>query len=205
MTRLATLVVMACIALGAAAPADACLRSMPKLAKKKQVDPTLRDVVAAEKALAKGNHTKAASLARHAIPSLHELPPENAAELATRAQRTLAIAVIRSGGATEVSKEMPGITSADKALNLAWAQLALTYQAALHQDNVIVRVQLAEALASNVFERDHARTILRDLSTRDLMPTASGYAMLAKLETDVVMRDAALTRCRDLGGTACQA
>lgn len=205
MTRLATLLVMACLAFGAAAPADACMRQMPKLAKKKQVDPTQRDVVAAEKALAKGDHAKAGKLARRAIPSLQQLPPEDAVELATRAQRTLAIAVVRSGGKTAVSDEMPGVTEQDQRVNLAWAQLVLTYQAALKSDNVIIQVQLAEALASTTTGQARAHEILRDLSTRDLMPTASGYAMLAKLESDEVMRDAAITRCRDLGGTACQA
>lgn len=206
MRRLATVLMLGCLAIATAPQADACLRKMPQIAKKKkQVDPTQRDVVAAEKALADGEHAKAAKLARRAIPGLHELPPEDAAPLAKRAQRTLAVAAVRSGGAIDVSDDMRGDTERGKQLNVAWAQLVLTYQTALEQDSVILEVQLAEALALSAFEKDRARDMLRDLSTRDLMPTANGYAMLAKLESDEVLRDAAITRCKDLGGTSCQA
>lgn len=205
MARFATVLVLACLGFSVAVPAQACLRQMPKMAKKQQVDPTRRDVLAAEKALAKGDHAKAAKLARRAVPGLHGLPPASAVELATRAQRVLALAVVRTKGAIEISDEMPGKTEADRSLNLAWAQLMLNYHAAVNPDNLVMKVQLAEALASTEFGREHARDILRDLSTRDLMPMASGYAILASLESDTVMRDAALTRCRDLGGTACQA
>lgn len=205
MRRLAGLVLVATVGLGFAAPADACMRDMPKLAKKKQVDPTKRDVVAAEKALGKGDNGKAAQLARGAVPHLEELAPPDAAEIATRAQRTLALAVVRAGGAAAVSSTMPGVTESDKQLNLAWAQLVLTYHAALKSDNVVVKVQLAEALASNTYETGRAREILRDLSSRDLMPTAGGYALLARLESDAVLRNAAVTRCVDLGGANCQA
>lgn len=204
MTRLAIVVVVGCLGLGAAVPADACMRKMPKIAKKKdQVDPTLRDVIAAEKALGKGDHAKAGKLARGAVPSLEQLPPEGAAKLATRAQRALALAVVRSGGATPVSEHMSGKTQTDRQLGIAWAQLVLGYQAALDQDNVVLQVQAAEAFAASEPGQDRAREILRDLANRDLMPTAGGYAILAKLESDETMRNAALTRCRDLGGTAC--
>lgn len=206
MRRLAGWVLVVGVGLGlVASPADACMRSMPKIAKPKQVDPTKRDVLAAEKALGKGDNAKAAKLARRAVPKLQELAPPDAAEIATRAQRTLALAVVRSGGAAPVSEDMPGTTEADKQLNLAWAQLVLTYHAALKQDNVVVQVQLAEALSRSEYEKDRARTILRDLSTRDLMPTAGGYALLARLESDTVLRDAAVARCVDLGGANCQA
>lgn len=206
MPRFVTVLVLACLASSVVPEADACLRKMPKVAKKKvQVDPTRRDVVAAEKALAKGDPGKAAELARRAVPGLDALPPVGAAELATRAQRTLALAVIRSGGATRVSDDMPGKTADEQKLNVAWAQLVLHYHAAMNADNVVMQVQLAEALASTEPERAQARDILRDLSTRDVMPTASGYALLAQLESDAPLRDAALSRCRELGGTTCKA
>lgn len=207
MPRFVTVLMLACLASSVVPEADACLRKMPKvkLAKKAQVDPTRRDVLAAEKALAKGDAAKAAKLARRAVPGLDQLPPEGAAELATRAQRTLALAVIRSGGATAVSDDMPGKTAEQQRLNVAWAQLVLHYHAATNADNVVIQVQLAEALASTEPERPQALGILRDLSTRDLMPTASGYALLARLESDATLRDAALSRCRELGGTTCKA
>ncbi len=192
---------------GTASGASACLRKpppQPKIAK--QVDHTQRDVLAAEKALAKGDNAKAGQLARGAIPTIAQLPPTDAAELATRAQRTLAIAAVRSGGEVHAF-ELDGADAAHvKAANVAWAGLVLGYQAALKSDNVMVKLQLAEALAADDYQRNRARDMLRDLAARDLMPSARGYAMLAQLEGDAALRDAALGRCRDLGGdSTCKA
>lgn len=194
MRSAAMVVVMAGVMGAIASPAGACLRRpppQPKLAK--QVDTTQRDVLAAEKALTQGKHEQAATLARRAVPNLGQLPPADAAALATRAQRTLAMATVRSGGAVEV-------VDGERPANLAWAQLVLTYQSALARDNVVIQLQLAEALAADEYQRGRARTMLRDLSARDVMPNAQGYAMLAQLEGDPTLRDAALGRCRDLGG-----
>ncbi|MFO0634212.1 MAG: hypothetical protein U0168_15300 [Nannocystaceae bacterium] len=130
---------------GTASGASACLRKpppQPKIAK--QVDHTQRDVLAAEKALAKGDNAKAGQLARGAIPAIAQRPPTDAAELATRAQRTLAIAAVRSGGEVHAF-ELDGADAAHvKAANVAWAGLVLGYQAALKSDNVMVKLQLAE-------------------------------------------------------------
>jgi hypothetical protein len=145
-------------------------------------------------------------LAKRAVPKLSELPPVGAAELATRAQRTLALATIRSGGKVEVSDGIGGDEAYAQQVAVAWAGLALTYQSATQSDNLLVRSQLAEALAADVYQADRAREMLRDLSSRDLMPTARGYAVLAHLEADAGARDAALGRCRDLGGeSVCKA
>ncbi len=208
MRRVATWILVMGFSLSFATPGDACMREMPKkIAKKKvQVDPTKRDVIAAEKALAAGDNEKAAKLAMRAVPKLHELPPTNAAELATRAQRALAIATVRSGGAIEVAPGVGGDSAYAKQVGVAWAELALTYQAALQSDNLLVRSQLAEALAADSYQTGRAREMLRDLSARDLMPTARAYALLAHLEPDTTARDAALGRCRDLGGdSVCKA
>lgn len=209
MRNAAILVVVATVVGAIASPAGACLRRerVPKVKVAKQVDDPLRDVVAAEKALARGHFTQAARLAKDSIPNLQQLPPSDAAPLATRAQRTLAMATVRSDGTIDVmlhGRELD--RAAEREANLAWAQLVLTYQAALARDNVAIQLQLAEALAADAYQRGRARTMLRDLSDRDVMPTAQGYAMLARLEGDVSLRDAALGRCRDLGGDeACKA
>jgi hypothetical protein len=208
MRRAAAWILVVGFAMSWAAPSDACLREMPKLAKKKiQVDPTKRDVIAAEKALAAGQHDKAGKLAKRAVPKLSELPPSDAAELATRAQRTLALAAVRSGGAVEVAPGIGGDDAYAKQVALAWAELTLTYQSALQSDDLLVRSQLAEALAADGYQVGRAREMLRDLSARDLMPTARAYAVLAHLEgDDGGARDAALGRCRDLGGdSVCKA
>lgn len=208
MRRLAAWILAMGFAMSLPATSEACMREMPKkIAKKKlQVDPTKRDVIAAEKALGAGEHAKAGKLAMRAVPKLSELPPVGAAELPTRAQRTLAMAQVRSGGAIEVAPGVGGDDAYAKQVGLAWAELTLTYQSALQSDNLLVRSQLAEALATDAYQVDRARDILRDLSTRDLMPTARAYAVLAHLEADASARDAALGRCRDLGGdSVCKA
>lgn len=200
-------IVLGVLSMALAADASACLRKMPskpKIARPTQVTSD-QQIASAEKALGKGELGKAARLARAAMPRLHELAPIEGAELAFRAQRVAALAAIRAEGKIDLGGALSGHGEAGRLANLAWAQLVLDYQSAMRPDNVIVQVQLAEALAASAAQQDRALAMLRDLSDRDVMPTARGYAVLARLQADhgdTTARDAALGRCRELGGAA---
>ena len=78
----------------------------------------------------------------------------------------------------------------------------MTWHAALASGNLLVRSQLAEALAADPYQVERARDMLRELADRDVMPTARGYAVLARLESETGRRDTALARCEELGGAA---
>lgn len=209
MRRVITVSLSALLSLCVAAEADACLRKKMKTNKPRQVDPTLTAVKKAEKQLGKGDHAGAVKHARVALAGLQALPPVGAADLPVRAQRAAAIAAVRSGGKVDLGPGLPGKTELEQRTNLAWAQLVLTYQSALQPDNLVLSTQLAEALAADPYQQGRAREILNDLVTRDLMPTARGYTVLAKLEGDrgdTTARDAAIHRCVEFAGAdACKA
>jgi hypothetical protein len=209
MRRLATSCLFTVLSLALAADAGACLRSMKRPPKPRQVDPTLAAVQKSEKLLAKGDHGGAVKQAKIAFADLRELPPVGAAELPIRAQRAAAIAAARTGGAVDLGPELTGATEQDRRTNVAWASLVLTYQSALQPDNLVIKTQLAEALAADPYQKDRAREMLSDLMARDVMPTARGYAVLAKLEGargDTGARDQAIHRCEEFAGAdACKA
>lgn len=209
MRRFVTVSLSALLSLCLAAEADACLRKKMKPPKPRQADPTLAAVQKAEKQLGKGDHAGTVKHAKAAFADLQGLPPAGAADLPVRAQRAAAIAAVRANGKVDLGPGMSGKTEAEQRANLAWAQLVLTYQSALAPDNLVLSTQLAEALATDPYQRARARDILNDLATRDLMPTARGYTVLAKLEGDrgdAAARDAAMHRCVEFAGAdACKA
>lgn len=185
-----------------ASPSRACLWGPPP----KRVDPRKLDVIAAERALAGGDHEKAVRLAKRAAPGIVRLrPADPKSRIAGRAQRTLALAAVRSGGSIAVARGIGGDGDYPRQVALAWAELTLTWHAALASGNLLVRSQLAEALAADPYQVDRAREMLRELADRDVMPTAQGYAVLARLESETGRRDTAIARCEELGGaTVCR-
>jgi hypothetical protein len=209
MRRFVTVSLLGLLSLSIAADADACLRKMDHRPKPRQVDPTLAAVQKAEKLLAKGDHAGAVKHARQALDDLQSLPPVGAADLPVRAQRVAAIAAVRANGKVSLGAGLEGKSEQDQRTNIAWAQLVLTYQSALSSDNLVLKTQLAEALAADPLMHGRARDMLNELASRDVMPTARGYTVLAKLEGDrgdATAREAALHRCVEFAGaSACKA
>jgi len=208
MRRLGIAVLLGMVTLGLGADADACMRKM-KPPKPKQVDPTLAAVQKAEKALAKGDAKATVKHARAALDEIRQLAPSGAADLPIRAQRAAALAAVRANGAVDLGPGLAGDTELGRHTNLAWASLVLTYQSALAPDNLVLKTQLAEALAADPYQSGRAREMLADLADRDVMPTARGYVVLAKLEEargDDGAKKAAIDRCVEFGGQdACKA
>jgi len=205
MRRFVTVSLLGLLSLSIPADADACMRKMNHRPKPRQVDPTLAAVQKAEKLLAKGDHAGAVKHARLAMADLQGLPPVGAADLPVRAQRAAAIAAVRANGKVHLGEGLTGKTEQDQRTNMAWAQLVLTYQSALSADNLVLKTQLAEALAADPYQSTRAREMLSELASRDVMPTARGYTVLAKLEGergDATARDAAIDRCVEFAGAA---
>lgn len=185
-----------------ASPSRACMWGPPP----KRVDPRKLDVIAAERALASGDHGEAVRRAKRAAPGIVRLrPADPSSRIAGRAQRTLALAAVRSGGSIAVARGIGGDGDYPRRVALAWAELTLTWHAALASGNLLVRSQLAEALAADPYQVDRAREMLRELADRDVMPTARGYAVLARIESETGRRDIAIAGCEELGGaTMCR-
>jgi hypothetical protein len=172
---------------------------------RQQVNPTLRDVRRAEQLLAKNRHDRAAKMARRAFAEVDQLPPgDDVADLFDRAQRTAALATVRSDGDVSMAGGIPK-TEAGRATSLQWAALLLQYQAARHPDNLVVQAEYAEALTKVPHMDGVAHEILASLAADDLMPTARAYALLAHLQTergDVAGSEMSRARCEEFAGSA---
>lgn len=182
--------------------ADACLRMKTRRVQK--VDRKLQDVNRAEHLLAKGQGSKAVKVARKRFKKFTAATgePDSGKALFNRAQRTIALAAVRSDGAIDLGKDMRGKTAEQRRANLAWASSILEIQAAAEPDNMLLRTYRAEALMHQAGGDAQAVELLSELANDDLMPTARGFALLAQGQQrlgDVSGRDLSLQRCRELG------
>ncbi len=182
--------------------ADACLRM--KTRRVQTVDRELQDVNRAEHLLAQGNGAKAAKLARKRFKKFTAATgePDAGKALFNRAQRTIALAAVRSDGAIDLGTGMRGKSQQERLANLAWGTAILEIQAAADPDNLLLRTYAAEALMHQPGGDAQAVEILRELANDDLMPTARGFALLAQGQQrlgDTSGRDLSLQRCRELG------
>ncbi len=192
------------VVVGMAVPsgADACLRMKRRRVQK--VDHKLQDVNRAEHMLARGQTSRAAKLARKRFRKFTAATgePDSGKALFNRAQRTIALAAVRSDGAVDLGKGMRGKTADGRMGNLAWATSVLEIQSAAEPDNLLLRTYLAEALMHQPGGDAQAVELLSQLANDDLMPTARGFALLAQGQQrlgDVSGMDLSLQRCRELG------
>lgn len=199
------------------ATAEACLHGSRI---RRQVNPTLRDVRRAERLLASTRYDRAAKLAHQAFDVVDQLPPEPETALDTlalgdspgqglfvRAQRVAALAAVRSGGEVGPTRAWKGDTEEQRAQNLMWAVFVLQFQAAMQPDNTVLQAEYAEAAAAVPHMEPAAYAVLDKLAQDDLMPMASGYALLAKLQRargDDTGSEVSLARCSDLTGQRCE-
>ncbi|PCC67984.1 hypothetical protein SAMN02745121_04673 [Nannocystis exedens] len=174
--------------------ADACGNTVRRL-----VDSGQEYVQRAELLLAKAQYRKAVSTIREAFGdkaiAAHMKGP--GAHLHGRAQRIVALAVARSGGAVAIGMDLGGAAQSRKDAAIAWAVLALRLQAG-DQPTPAQTAELAEALARQTSGRAEAYDLLKGLGDGDLMPTAQGWALLAELSKergDVEGSKTAVERC----------
>jgi hypothetical protein len=169
------------------------------------VDPRIHGVAQAEKSLAAGNRLAAAASVIRMIPHIKTLKAKPGS-LVGRAERVLAVALSRSGGALPVAAEVPldvlggwqGGKAGEATANMAWSVEVLQRQAQAKADDVALKTDLAEAMARLPEHRQEARTILEDLAKRDLIASPEGYAALASLRSqsgDADGQKLALKRC----------
>lgn len=167
-----------------------------------------RVVPLAEKALERGNSVAAAGFIVRAMPHIRSLSPTKT-PIVGRAERVLALALARHGGALPLEREVPdyargswgGRTEAERAANLSWASGSLRALHDAKRDDPALETDLAEALSKLPATRQEARDRLEQLAKRDLIGSAEGYAVLAELRAesgDKAGEKLALTRCRAL-------
>lgn len=214
MHRIVLALCLATTVLAAPRLADACGNTVRRI-----VDSTNESVRKAEFLLAQGNYKQAISTIRDEFGdralAVHDGP---GAQLHQRAQRVLAIAVVRSKGAVSIGPGLGGKTDAQRQAAIAWSVLTLRLRrAALDDRNVDcildptrctngegdphTNADLAEALALQPTGRAEAYRLLKDLGDRDLMPFAEGWALLAELgreRGDLEGAKKAVERCKQI-------
>jgi len=97
-----------------------------------QVDPRIRGVAQAEKALAAGDYLAAAGSVVRMMPHIETLRP-GGDKLVARAERVLAVAIARADGKLAIEHEVPaevlghwrGKSNVDRGRNLAWSVATL--------------------------------------------------------------------------------
>jgi hypothetical protein len=168
----------------------------------REIDSSSQLVAKAEQALSEGKLGSAATKAVQAFPALKIIKP-GSVPLADRAIRIVALASVRSDGgigpAASTTKAGP-----ERAANLEWSIGALRVLTAKRFGNPSYQTDLGEALSKVPEHHAEALKILADLSDRDLLTTAEGYASLARLRAeagDATAHDAAVKRCENMTKT----
>lgn len=183
-----------------------------------QIDPRIHGVAEAEKTLAKGNYVAAAGSVVRMIPQIKTLRAESRRDpLLARAERVLAVAIMRQGGKLALEQEVPvqvlghwqGKTKLDQSKNLAWSVDTLRHELTLRKDDPGLMTELGEALSKLDGGQDEARTILEALAARDLIGSPQGYQVLAELRRqkgDEAGQKLAMKRCESMasGSKVCE-
>lgn len=162
-----------------------------------EIDHRIQGLANAEKALRDGKIVASAQSIVRMFPEIRTINPGKDGMLG-RAQRTLAIALVRTDGAIELDATWRAKTPEQRAQNIAWAVSSLERLRTLRKNDPAVDTDLGEALAKVDGRQDEARSILQSLSDRDLMATPQGYAALGRLQNqagNAAARDAAVQRC----------
>jgi predicted Zn-dependent protease len=170
--------------------------------------PTPAQLVAgAEKAL-ESNPAEAARLVFTHFSGVRTAVPGKD-PIKTRALRVLAIAIVRTNGtATERSLMWVGTDTWKPAANLEWAVQALREIEQVRPNDPAVQADLGEALSKLPHGKAKALEILERLAQKDLMGSPNAYAALATLKQekgDTAGAQAAMSRCREMGGKSAAA
>jgi hypothetical protein len=179
-------------------PAHACGNSI-----RHKVHRPTKSVKKAELLLAKGAYQTATDMVRELHPFVHHYQRETSSALNLRAQRVVALAVVRSDGKADFGGKLRGSDRHARDVRIAWATMALDVQSWHAPDDLVLRTELAEALAATPVHRARAHALLADLAERDLMPTARGFMILAQLEQERGQKErseAAALRCKEIAG-----
>ncbi|HMY17428.1 MAG TPA: hypothetical protein PKA58_13995 [Polyangium sp.] len=162
-----------------------------------EIDHRIQGLANAEKALRDGKVVASAQSIVRMFPEIRTINPGKDGMLG-RAQRTLAIALVRMDGAIDLDPTWRAKSPEQKAQNVAWAVSSLERLRTLRKNDPAVDTDLGEALAKVDGRQEEARGILQGLADRDLMATPQGYAALGRLQNqagNASARDAAIQRC----------
>jgi hypothetical protein len=161
-----------------------------------EIDPNVLLLSQAEGSLNNGKPRSAALDAIKAFPKIKDAKP-GSSHLLPRAQRIVAMAIVRTDGMLTAGKLFTASTSDECCVNLEWAVGTLRCLSAAKKNNPAAQTDLAEGLARLPETQSEALASLDKLARKDLVTSAHGYATLAKLRKaagDAEGHDAAMKK-----------
>jgi hypothetical protein len=166
-------------------------------------NPAIQHVARAEQSLLAGKPAMAVAHVSMSFPSARadarlkdHRPGMGVDPLASRAQRVVAVALVRTEGLLAIGSEYASSTAEQRRGNLVWASGILRAYAAL-KNTPAVQTDLGEALSKLPETREEALRVLEGLAKKDLVTSSHGYAALAELRLaagDRAGHDAAMKR-----------
>jgi hypothetical protein len=162
-------------------------------------DRDVRAVDRAERLLVRGDAADAMRVASQAMQRMRRFAPRSSVERISRAQRVIAVAVVRLEGRADLNRyrAVEYTTEPQRIRNLEWARDLLARLEA-RTDDPRLSAEYAEALASIESTRAEALRRLRELESRDLLPDSNAFRVLATLEREqgnVAASDALVRTC----------
>lgn len=145
-----------------------------------EVDPNVILLSQAETSVNNGKPRAAALDVMKVFPSIKTAKPGSSV-LLPRAQRILAMAIVRTDGLLSLKKDFTASTSDERRANLEWAVATLRRLSAAKKSNPSAETDLGEGLAKLPESQGEAFAILDKLARKDLVTSANGYATLAQL------------------------
>ncbi|WP_272428944.1 tetratricopeptide repeat protein [Polyangium jinanense] len=165
-----------------------------------EIDHRIQGLANAEQTMRDGKIVASAQSIVRMFPEIRSINPGKDGML-QRAQRTLAVALVRADGGIDLDPTWRGKTPEQRQKNVAWAVAALERLREQRKNDPAVDTDLGEALAKVSGRKDEARSLLQGLADRDLMATPQGYATLGRLQNEAgntTARDAAVQRCNTM-------
>lgn len=145
-----------------------------------EVDPNVLLLSSAETNLNDGKAHAAAQSAVKVFPKIKAAKADGNPMLA-RAQRIVAMAIVRTDGMLTAGKEFDAATADDRRANLEWAVATLRHLNTIKKNNPSLQTDLGEALARLPETQSEALATLDKLARKDLVTSARGYQALAQL------------------------
>lgn len=169
--------VVPCALAGMPAEAAACEESISF-----EIDPKVMLLSQAETSLGAGKARAAAVNVLNAFPKLKTDAGSDAMQ--ARAQRILALAVVRTEGLLSVGEVMKASTAEERRANLEWAVATLRKLNEAKKNVPALETELGEALSKLPETQGEALAVLGKLAEKDLITSPQGWAALAKLRRD---------------------
>jgi hypothetical protein len=168
--------------------ADACINETERM-----LDPAIAKMVEAERLVDAGNTKDAALWVKSANPTFAK-SQLGAGPLSDRALSVLVRAAARSGGADYLGHTSAQPSAEEKSAALDWASRVAKQMHERQPNDPHVQSLFAESLVRSPSEHPRVLKMLEPMEKADVLPSAYGYATLAKVRSETASDKPAFLR-----------